>query len=150
MTHFDHDYAHELLERARRIPEDRVPDWGKMNRAQVYGHLTDVFQYTMGRRGVMPDKSTWVTRNVFKRLLFLGLAKIPKNVRLPAKPGQTPPPIAEGNMETLESAIEEYLAKAQAGDLDPPRHPFFGKLSIDEWARFHVLHSDHHMRQFGV
>jgi hypothetical protein len=29
-------------------------------------------------------------------------------------------------------------------------HPFFGRLSGDEWGRLIYKHLDHHLRQFGV
>ncbi|HVG42870.1 MAG TPA: DUF1569 domain-containing protein, partial [Chitinophagaceae bacterium] len=31
-----------------------------------------------------------------------------------------------------------------------PQHPFFGKLTADEWANLAYRHLDHHLRQFGV
>ena len=30
------------------------------------------------------------------------------------------------------------------------KHPFFGKLSPEEWDTLTVKHLDHHLRQFGV
>src|SRR5690606_10448041 len=126
-------FADEVLARAKKIPPDATPQWGKMTRSQMFGHLTDVLHYTMGRRGEMPDKSTWVTRNILRRLIFSGLVKIPKNVKLPRKPGKPAPHISEGDLETLEATMSEYLVKAPVGELDPPRHPFFGNLGIDGW-----------------
>lgn len=31
-----------------------------------------------------------------------------------------------------------------------PHHPVFGRLSRAEWLRWAYLHTDHHLRQFGV
>jgi hypothetical protein len=31
-----------------------------------------------------------------------------------------------------------------------PDHPVFGKMSSSQWFRWAYLHTDHHLRQFGV
>lgn len=150
MRYFDHDTARETLRRAAGIPADAAPRWGTMNRDQMFGHLAETTLYTMGRRGPGVDRSTWFTRNLIKPVILSGAVKLPRNVKLPRRPGQPAPMMADGDIESLEAVIDEYLALAQAGELEPRLHPFFGLLGVDEWARFHVLHFDHHLRQFGV
>ena len=31
-----------------------------------------------------------------------------------------------------------------------PRHPIFGSMSRGNWLRWAYMHTDHHLRQFGV
>jgi len=31
-----------------------------------------------------------------------------------------------------------------------PAHPYLGRMSYKEWMRLAYLHTDHHLRQFGV
>jgi hypothetical protein len=151
MPAFDHRFAQNVIKRAETIPTDKKPEWGNMNRNQMFGHLYDVFEYCMGRAGEMPDKSSFKTRYIFRPLVFSGIVKIPKNVRVP-RPKDSDREMfkREVELDELRAKMDEYLACCQAGDLDPPRHPFFGDLGIDGWAKFHVRHMDHHLRQFGA
>jgi hypothetical protein len=41
---------------------------------------------------------------------------------------------------------EAYRAKT----LPNIPHPFFGDFGPEGWAKLHVIHCDHHLRQFGV
>lgn len=151
MPAFDHHFAEHLLERAARIAPDAQPQWGTMSRNRMFGHLYDIFEYCMGNMGEAPDKSTFKTRVIFRPLILSGIVKIPKNVKVPPGKGDGPKMFErETELDELRAKMEEYLAKCQAGELDPPRHPFFGDLGVDGWAKFHVRHMDHHMRQFGV
>jgi len=45
---------------------------------------------------------------------------------------------------------EEFLQRYNAGDLAPPPHQVFGDIGLEGWAKLHVTHFEHHMRQFGV
>jgi len=150
MTHFDHDFAELVHDRAGRIAPDGRPLWGKMSRDQMFAHLCGVFEYCMGRRGVMPDRSSFYSRNILGPLIVNGIIKIPKNVKVPRPREDRDKPLPECSLDTLKTTMGEYMAKTQAGELDPPRHPFFGELGVDGWAKFNTRHIDHHMRQFGV
>ena len=150
MRSFDHDFVENILQRMSKIPADAKPAWGKMTRDELIGHMTMVMRYTLGKGPEMPDKSTWVSRNIIRHLILNGIVAIPQNVRLPKpkKPGEAPPPT--GDMETLHAVLEEYLSAAETGRLSPPPHFFFGDLGVDGWAKMHVLHFEHHLKQFGV
>lgn len=150
MRTFDHDYVDEILARLATLEAESKPRWGTMNGAQVMGHLAMVVRYSMGRGPTMPDKSTWVSRNVIRPLLFAGWLSVPKNVKVPAPEGAERLPTPSADLETLQAVIEDYLAVAQTGDVAAPPHPLFGDIGADGWARFHCVHFDHHLKQFGV
>ena len=42
------------------------------------------------------------------------------------------------------------LVAAQAGRTKWPSHPVFGRMSERDWMRWAYLHTDHHLRQFGL
>jgi hypothetical protein len=42
--------------------------------------------------------------------------------------------------------IAAELLPARSGDLFL-KHPVFGDLTVEEWMRFHVVHTEHHRRQ---
>lgn len=50
-----------------------------------------------------------------------------------------------------ESIIQKIITFQHNGrDQWTAQHPFFGKLSSDEWGKGIYKHLDHHLRQFGV
>ena len=148
MRSLDHDYVEEVMARLGRIQADAQPAWGALTRDRLVAHLVGAVRFSMGRLGAMPDQGTWFTRRIMKPLVLNGIVRIPKNVRTRGAARQTPGGI--DNLETLHALLEEYLQLVQADELTPPPHPIFGPLDVDEWAKMHVRHFEHHLRQFGV
>lgn len=150
MPRLDRATADRILERLAALTPETAPRWGKMNSAQVLGHLDAVVRYTMGELPPMPDRSTWQSRWVFKPLIIYGIVSIPHNVRIPSRPGKPDPVVPEGTLEQLGASLDEYLVRAKNGSLPPAIHPFFGVLSASTWTKFHYRHFEHHLTQFGV
>jgi hypothetical protein len=44
----------------------------------------------------------------------------------------------------------QRLSHTNPEDVAKRPHPFFGKLTADEWNTLQFKHLDHHLRQFGV
>ncbi len=145
MRPFDHDYAEEIVERLSGLSPDARPRWGRLTQNQLHAHLADALRYPMGRNGGPVDRSTWFTRRIMGPLVLSGWWRIPEKY-LFDEHGEVP----EGNLETLQAVLEDYLDLVQAGELEPLPHSRFGELGVDGWARFHVAHFEHHLRQFGV
>ena len=143
------EYAEEIIKRLEGIPEDATPAWGKMNRAQLYGHLATVMRYSMGELGRMPDKSSFKLRNVYRPLIFMGLAKIPRNIRIPGERARKEPP-PEATLEEVTEAIRNAQAALSNGQVETPNHPFFGEIGAKGWLTFHYRHCEHHLEQFGA
>ncbi len=49
----------------------------------------------------------------------------------------------------LAGLIDRFAAGGAAGCSTHP-HPFFGRLTPEQWAELMYKHLDHHLRQFGV
>jgi hypothetical protein len=151
MRSFDHDYAGEVIERMRALERDTRPRWGRLSPAAMVRHLADSIRFSMGKRGKMPFKGNWYTRRILGPLIMNAIVRMPKNVKLDtpmAKPEELS--AVEGEIETLQAVIEEYLDAVQAGELSPEPHMVFGDIGVDGWAKLHVVHFEHHLRQFGV
>ena len=149
ITHFDHDYLTDVIKRLEQVKSDARPLWGSLTPARMIAHLIDAVRYSMGKAGDMPDKSTWFSRRVACPLVLRGIVKIPRNVKAATPSGPVTPP-GHADVETLHAVLEDYLGLVQAGEFDPKPHPYFGQVGIDGWDRLHVLHFEHHLRQFNV
>ena len=150
MCEFDHDYMDEVVRRLLSLRPEARPLWGKQTGAFMVHHLAATVRYSMGQGGRLPDQSTWFTRHVIAPLVLRGFLGFSWGGRLFSLWDSLQPVSSGDDVETLHAVLEEYLALVQAGELVPPPHPVLGVLGIDGWARFHVLHFDYHLRQFGV
>lgn len=145
---FDRDYARNVMDRLSRLPHDRAPRWGRMRAPELVPHLTHTLRYSMGRRGDLPFKGNWFTRRVVGPLVLSGFMPIPRNVNLPQP--ERPPERENGSLETLHAVVDDYLAAVETGALHPAPHVLFGDIGVDGWARLHVLHFEHHLKQFDL
>ena len=149
IVHFDHDYLAEVMVRLQRLKPDAKPLWGTLTTARMIAHLIDSVRYSMGKAGDLPDKSNWFSRRILAPLVMRGIVKIPKNAKGASPDGPVTPP-SHADLETLHAILEDYLALVQAGELEPKPHPLFGEVGVDGWDRLHVLHFEHHLRQFNA
>ena len=146
---FDRHYAEELVERLRALRSDTQPLWGSMTAAQLIPRLTQILRYSMARTEPLPFAGNWMTRRIMGPLVLRGLFPILKNLDLPQPNADTP---GEGAvpLETFHAVLEDYLGLVETGGLSPPHHPLFGDIGVDGWARMHVVHFEHHLKQFGL
>jgi hypothetical protein len=151
MDHFDSTFMLRLCDALSELEENQAPRWGTLTPKTLVEHLTWILRHSMGRSLHVPDYSTFFARTVAKKMTLCGLRSLPKNMTLPAhlvKQGIVNR--EEGDLESLQAVMEEYLALVQAGEFEPAPHPYYGIMTIDEWDRFHVLHFEHHLKQFGT
>jgi hypothetical protein len=121
-----------------------------MTPPQMVCHLNDSYRLVSGEK---PGSSveTFLTRTVVKWLALelpiawsRGLKTMPEMDQLL---GGTPPGDFETDRLELASRTETFAGKPAY--FATARHPFFGKMSGEEWLRWGYLHMDHHLRQFG-
>jgi hypothetical protein len=138
----------EIIERINRLSSNTKPEWGKMTVAQMVTHAQKPFLVAFDelklKRGLIG-------------VLFGGIAK--KKLISPEPFGRNLPtdpnfkisgsPEFEKEKSKLMDYVKLFSQKGPAGLTKDP-HPFFGKLSPDEWDTLMYKHLDHHLRQFGV
>jgi len=122
--------------------------WGKMSVAQMLAHCQVPLQVALGEKQLKRTLIGW---------LFGGLAK---NQMLSEKPLKKNLPtdasfiIKDSRDFTVEiQELESLIQRFAATDPDliaKKSHPFFGKMTPEEWGTLSWKHLDHHLRQFGV
>ncbi|HPO16427.1 MAG TPA: DUF1569 domain-containing protein [Candidatus Hydrogenedentes bacterium] len=151
MRHLDNDTVNEIIQRLNNITLDTVPKWGQLRRDTLIEHLIWVVKHSMGRSKQVPFFGNWFTRRIVGPAFLTGLFPIPKNLQLPkALSAQGIVAREPGDLNTLRILLEEYLALVQADELKTGLHPAFGDIGVDGWDRIHIMHFEHHLRQFGV
>jgi hypothetical protein len=144
---FSQSDAAVIINRIENLRADSPRQWGKMNVAQMLAHCQVPFEVFFGekkqKRGLMG-------------ILFGALAKrkmlqdgtFSKN--LPTAKDFIIADEREFEKEKLQliNTIKRFTSTADAHTIQ--QHPFFGKMSGNEWSVLAYKHLDHHLTQFGV
>ena len=142
--------ANQILERLRSVPLDRKALWGTMSLPQMIGHLDRSLRYSRGELPPAPFVGGFKTQYVYGPLILNGIIRIPRGVKLPGH-GKTPAkPPAEGTIDAVEASLKAFLESVGEPDFRPLHHPYFGNIGAKGWGKFHAVHFDHHLRQFGA
>lgn len=138
----------DLRDRIARLTPDAPARWGKMDAPRMVCHLIDAFRVPLGELEAKPKggplRWKWV-RSIFIYTLPWPKGKVPTMPEyLSTQPGDWP-----ADLRHLHDLIERFAQQAPTREEFEP-HPAFGPLDNNEWARLAFLHTDHHLRQFGV
>ena len=138
----------EIKERINQLSAASKRQWGKMEAGQMLAHCCAPLEVA--------------TRKAFPARSFIGkiFGPLAKPSFLSPKPFPKNSPTVKyflikgsRNFETEKSRllqlIDEFAAGGEAGCTNHP-HPFFGKLTPQQWAIAQHKHLDHHLQQFGV
>jgi DinB superfamily len=147
----DRDTA-ELLDRLKRVRPDAAGCWGRMSAHQMVCHLADNFRMALGMKLVLPTTGL-LQRTLVKWLaLYAPLQWPPGRLRtspeVDQEQGGTRPTVFDADLAESEALLKRVAA--EAGSLHRHRHPVFGPMSDGDWLRWAYLHTDHHLRQFGL
>jgi len=140
-----------VLLRLSHLRQRAKPNWGQMSAHQMLCHLSDSFKVPLGEKQV--SKATGPLQRSIVKWIALYLP-VPWPKGFPTRPeikqgiGGTVPTDFERDLQELLSLVERFTTWRSGLFLAP--HPFFGKMTFFEWMRWGYLHTDHHLRQFGV
>lgn len=145
---FDPSAAADIFSRFEKLQSDSKALWGKMNAAQMLAHIQVPTQVALGDRKL---------KQSLPGLLF---GRIAKKKLLSDKPFPTGLPTdasflmrGEYDFQTEKQKALALLKRLSVGGeagLTKNTHPFFGKMTADEWGILTWKHLDHHLRQFGI
>lgn len=121
--------------------------WGKFSPQGMLAHLAHSARMALGDLHVPLIPRPTFVRKIIKYLLFY-VVPFPKGA-------PTARELLTKDDTPLEPLRDEVIALMRRIVNGPrtgigPAHPLFGPLSYEDWARLAWLHTDHHLRQFGV
>ena len=155
------------LERARKEIDSAVEGMppeqleasrdGKWSAAQILEHLSLAFGGTA--KGLHKIIASGQTRASSPSLrdraicaVVLGLGYVPKGRQAPeyTRPrglsGEAALNAIRNNLQELDTALAE-CEKRFGSHVKINNHPLMGPFTVEEWRRFHFVHTRHHMRQ---
>ena len=148
-TLYDLGVANEVEDRVSQLKPDSLRQFGKMNSPQMVEHCSRAMELALGDKCPPRQLAGHVIGWAIKRIVI-------GNDR-PLRPGAPAPAFAivadDRDLDTgrrrLCTLIDRFVACGPGGCTKHP-HPFFGRLTPDEWSNLMYKHLDHHLRQFGV
>jgi hypothetical protein len=144
------DHA-ELVERLGKLTPQADGRWGQMTAPQMVCHLADACRMALGRKQVSNDSSA-LRRTIIKWLaLYAPLqwrAGIVTSPEIDQQIAGTCPSDFASDLAQVRVLLDAIATKGLRGTW--PDHPVFGRMSPSEWLRWAYLHTDHHLRQFGI
>lgn len=123
--------------------------WGTMNAQQMALHLGDASAAVLKQR---PFKSTPRERPAtLQRFVLLHLLPaMPRGIKSGAEPAAvvTDPARFGSDVERAASLLQQLAAASP--DTLVNCHPILGPMTRSNWMRWAFMHTDHHLRQFGL
>jgi hypothetical protein len=145
---FEPQVTREMVDRINQLTPDSKPLWGKMNVAQMLAHMQPPLRVALGEQTLKKGLMGFLFGGIAKKQM---VNETPFKKNLPTAPSFIVKD--ERNFEEEKARVIDLVtrfSKEPRQNLDTRKHPFFGKLSADEWNILHWKHLDHHLRQFGV
>jgi hypothetical protein len=145
----DSNNYEKIVERIEQLKPGTKPLWGAMNVNQMMLHCQMSFKLAF-------EELTMRTG-----LLGFLFGKLAKKQMIKNKPFKknlpTAPPFKTSHLnpdfeitkKQLLNYIKRFRLAGSEGITQKP-HPFFGKMSFEEWDTLQFKHLDHHLKQFGV
>ena len=144
---FEPATAAEIISRIEKLQPTSKAQWGKMNVAQMLAHSQGPMEVYFGEKRVK------------RQLMGIVFGKIVIKRLLGDKPWRRSLPTAREFkiIDARDFEVEKHKLvrivnrfSTEGYTITSFTHPFFGKMSSQEYALFNYRHLNHHLQQFGV
>jgi hypothetical protein len=138
---------HDLLRRLDTLSPSSQAAWGKMDVAQMMAHVAANLEMAMGDKKLPQNLIGRIFGSVAKRqTLTKGVTRnTPTDPRVKISDHRK----FQQEKERVRFQLEQFVQRGESGVTQHP-HPFFGRMTPNEWARLQYVHLDHHLKQFGA
>lgn len=139
----------DLVHRLRRLAPTLPGLWGTMKAQQMALHVGDACAAVLKQRAFSATPRGGPAGLLRIIVLYL-LPRMPRGVKSGANPAAAvvEPEAFARDLERAVTLLQQLATEAPDGLVD--RHPIFGPMTRADWMRWAFLHTDHHLRQFGL
>jgi hypothetical protein len=144
---YDKTSNEAIISRINKLTENTQAEWGKMTVDQMFKHCIAAIEIAYGEKEIKVN------------LMMKILGKLVKNKIFNSDFQRNSPTAQEfvfADKYEFESAknilIQKFSRFSNEGKsaITVMNHPFWGKMSYEDWDKLMWKHMDHHLRQFGV
>ena len=145
---FNREDNNQLIERINRLSADTPRQWGKMNAAQMISHLQEPMKVATGEARLKHSLIGILFGRIAKKKM---MKPGPFSKNLPTAPTFLRKDERDFEKEkVITVSLIKQFANEGSDILSKNPHPFFGKMTVEEWDTLGWKHIDHHLTQFGV
>jgi len=141
----------EIVTRLHLLGPESERRWGRMTVHQMICHLADSCRMALGQKHVS-DSTGLAERSIVKWLALYAPLRWRSGIltrpEIDQQVAGTSPKDFATDLAEVEALLNAIARRERHATW--PHHPVFGRLSRAEWLRWAYLHTDHHLRQFGV
>lgn len=142
---FDPAVKAEIVNRIHKLNPGSSPQWGKMNVSQMMAHLQVPIGVGLGKNKISRSFIGFIFGPIAKKMLYNDK---PFKHNLPTD--RTFVMTGEKDFEKEKQGLLEVVSNFKEENIVDTPHPFFGKLTKEQWSKGTWKHLDHHLQQFGV
>lgn len=137
-----------LCQRIESISLESQPLWGKMNAAQMLSHCQAPIDVAYGELQLKSNFIFLILGKLYKKKI-LNAPRFQKNALTEPSFVRTGDYDFEKTKAELLSKVRRFATEGTAS-IKIEKHPFFGKMTYNEWDNLQWKHLNHHLEQFGV
>lgn len=144
------DAQQEIFGRIEKLTPNTQRQWGTLSVEGMMAHCTDQLRVANNQRQL--KKPPFFVGLMGKIIIYPLLLGVPMGKNSPTAPelDQNKKGTKAQDFTTEKNNLVQSLNSFLSTPNNNTPHPFFGKLSKNEWARLAYLHLNHHLTQFGV
>jgi hypothetical protein len=137
-----------MIARINKLTPESKALWGKMNAAQMCRHCAIAIDIAFGKGDLKVNFLMKLLGKMLKKKVFYG-----------GEMGKNSPTAKEfiitedlDLQKTKAELITNFSRFASEGKsvIKTMNHPFWGKMTYEDWDALMWKHTDHHLKQFGV
>ncbi len=137
----------KFVERLKKIKMEDTPRWGSMRPDALMAHLRALLELSLEER-FAPDYHMPLAKTALFRWGTLYLPW-PKGAKAPEDILPAPESALEEEREKLIATMNRFTEAYSADPHRKTRSPLLGSMTLQNWARLHGKHLNHHLKQFG-
>jgi hypothetical protein len=138
----------DIIARINSLTPETKGGWGKMSVSQMLTHTQVPLRVAFGELRLKRTFVGYLFGRIAKKKLS-GERQWQKNMPTDKNFVVAEQKNFEEEKGRLISLVQRFTLSGPAG-ISKETHPFFGKLTVDEWDKLMWNHLDHHLRQFGA
>lgn len=136
----------ELVNRINQINSESKPLWGKMSADKMCEHCLLTSNVAFGKQELKINFLMKLVGKMMKNKVFNSEFK---------KNSPTAPEFIVKNSVDLDKSKSELIKNIQLlqdgqKNITVMNHPFWGKMTHEDWDKLMYNHMNHHLKQFGV
>jgi hypothetical protein len=143
---FDKTANESMLLRIKSLTLNNQPKWGKMTADQMCKHCISTMEVAFGTQELKVNFLMRYLGKMIKEKVFNGEFK--KNSPTAKEFIFT----SNYDFETVKKELIEKFGRFSENEnsIVVMNHPFWGKMTYEDWDKLMWKHLDHHLKQFGV